>query len=203
MSAFSILKMCIKENKVRIGMTTDDNAYEAQTPQQLEVSLRQLYAVYTSLRDQDKTAISNTSRLLHEKNREFLQKRLSNELAELVGVQTGEHVHTGLPEDTALEGSQVGYWLFLIAAVSGIEYDQFNPHTALLKGFTGKYTLENVAELCRRTVQLASSQDLIQVAHGLIMGFDIIGWACVSAGISPFVPAEYDLAQMRQKGLIA
>jgi phosphoribosyl-AMP cyclohydrolase len=184
------------------NLTTDDDKYEVQTPQQLEISLRQLYAIYTSLRDQDKTAHSNTSRLLHEKNREFLLKRLSNELDELVGVQTGAHIHTDLPADTALEGSQVGYWLFLVAVASGVEYDQINPHAALLKGFTGKYTLEHVAELCLRTVELASSQDSTQLVHGLIMGFDIIGWACASAGISPLAPTEYDLAQMRQKGLI-
>lgn len=183
-------------------MMKNDNESEARTPQQLEASLRQLYTVYTSLRDQDLTTISNTSQLLHEKNRQFLLTRLSNELEELVGVQTGNHVHTGLPEDTTLEGSQVGYWLFLIAAASGMEYDQFNPHTALLKGFTGKYALENVTELCLRTVQLASAQDLVQLVHGLTLGFDIIGWACFSAGISPLAPIEYDLAQMRRKGLI-
>ncbi len=175
---------------------------EIQTPQQLELSLRQLYTVYLSLRDQDKTAISNTSRLLHEKDQTFLLKRLSNELDELIGVQTGEHVHTGLPEDTALEGSQVGYWLFLLAAISNVEYDHFNPHTAMLKGFTGQYTLTNVATLRQLVLQLASSQDSSQLIRGLTTGFDIIGWACFSAGISPLAPIEYDLTQMRQRGFV-
>lgn len=181
----------------------DNNEQDIQTPQQLEMSLRQLYAIYTSLRDQDKMTTSNTSLLLHEKNREFLLTRLSNELEELVGVQTGEHKHIGVPEDTALEGSQVGYWLFLIAAINGITYDQFNPHTALLKGFTGKYTLGGISEMRLSAVRLTSEQDPVQLVHGLMVGFDIIGWACFSAGVSPLAPVEYDLAQMRQKGLIA
>ena len=180
----------------------DDKKYEVQTPQQLEESLRQLYSIYISLRDHDQTTSSNTSRLLHEKNREFLLKRLATELTELVGVQTGEHVHTGLPEDTALEGSQVGYWLFLVAAINGMEYDQFHPHSALLKGFTGTYTLDDITELCLHSEQLASSQDSTQLVQGLVIGFEIIGWACGSAGISPLAPIEYDLTQMRQKGLI-
>jgi hypothetical protein len=183
-------------------MSMENSELATQTPQRLELLLRQLYTVYLSLRDQDKTTISNTSRLLHEKDQAFLQKRLSNELDELIGVQTGAHVHTGLPEDTALEGSQVGYWLFLLAAISHVEYDHFNPHTAILKGFTGQYTLANVTTLRQLALQLASSQDSSQLIRGLTTGFDIIGWACFSAGISPLAPIEYDLAQMRQKGFV-
>jgi len=36
----------------------------------------------------------------------------------------------------------------------------------------------------------------------LQLGFALIGWACAEAGVSPLAPAEFDLAQMRRKGLI-
>ncbi|GCE16462.1 phosphoribosyl-AMP cyclohydrolase [Dictyobacter kobayashii] len=181
-------------------MPTDNE--QAQTPQELEQALRQLYAVYLSLRDQDHTATSNTSRLLHEKNHGFLAGRLRDELGELIGVERGEHVHTGLQEDTALEGSQVGYWLFLLAAINQMNYDTFNPHSAILQGFTAHYTVAQIDELRQQAIEQLSGNEPIQHIRGLLAGFSIIGWACVSAGISPLVPVEYDLDQMRRKGLI-
>ncbi|GLV56266.1 hypothetical protein KDH_31080 [Dictyobacter sp. S3.2.2.5] len=175
---------------------------QSQTPLELEQALRQLYGVYVLLRDQDHSATSNTSRLLHEKNHSFLVGRLADELGELVGVQTGEHVHTGVQEDTTLEGSQVGYWLFLLAAINQMEYDSFNPHAAILQGFTAHYSENQVNELRQRAVEALSSEETAQHVRGLTAGFALIGWACVSSGISPLAPVEYDLEQMRRKGLV-
>ena len=86
----------------------------------LETTLRQLYTVYLYLRDHDLSEKSNTSRLLHEKNHSYLVSRLADELQELAGVQSGEHIHTGKQDDTVLEGSQVSYWLFLLAATNNL-----------------------------------------------------------------------------------
>src|SRR5579884_4133209 len=83
---------------------------------QLERKLRQLYGVYLYLRDNDLSEQSHTSRLLQEHSQGYLVSRLADELQELAGVQSGEHVHAGQQPDTILEGSQVGYWLFLLAA---------------------------------------------------------------------------------------
>ncbi|GHO82933.1 phosphoribosyl-AMP cyclohydrolase [Dictyobacter formicarum] len=181
-------------------MTTDTG--QSQTPLELEQALRQLYAVYILLRDQDHTATSNTSRLLHEKNHSFLVGRLADELGELAGVQTGEHVHTGLQEDTTLEGSQVGYWLFLLAAINQLDYGSFNPHTAVLQGFIAHYTEDQINELRQKAIEFLASNDQAHLVRGLTAGFALIGWACVSAGISPLAPVEYDLDQMRSKGLL-
>jgi len=41
------------------------------------------------------------------------------------------------------------------------------------------------------------------VARGIQQGFAFIGWACAQAQISPLAPAEYDLAQMQRKDLVA
>ena len=40
------------------------------------------------------------------------------------------------------------------------------------------------------------------IAQGLSMGFTTIGRTCAAAGVSPLAPAEYDMAQMRRKGLV-
>lgn len=168
----------------------------------LDAALRQLYAVYLYLRDHDMTTESNTSRLLHEKSKSYLVSRLADELQELAGVQSGEHAHSGLQADTALEGSQVGYWLFLLASTNNVLYNNFMPHAAILHGYTGNYSEEKSIELRQECLQLLDTEDPVQFAHGLELGFAFIGWACASADISPLAPAEYDLDQMRRKGLV-
>src|SRR5436190_21641227 len=111
----------------------NETSLEAQ--QKLKATLRQLYSVYLHLRDRDLSEKSNTSRLLHQKNHSYLVSRLADELQELVGVQNGEHIHTGKQDDTVLEGSQVGYWLFLLAATNNLLLDDFAPYAALLSGY--------------------------------------------------------------------
>jgi phosphoribosyl-AMP cyclohydrolase len=168
---------------------------------QVEAGLRQLYGVYIYLRDNDLTGQSNTSRLLQEKSINYLASRLGDELQELAGVQDGTHVHTGRHEDTVLEGSQVGYWLMLCAASKNIKYDEVKPHEAMLHGYTlpGHLTFEQ-AEEC---LNLLISDQRTENIQGLIMGFTTIGKACAEAGVSPLEPIEYDLAQMRRKGLVS
>lgn len=180
---------------------TNENE-EAHILPKLDTALRQLYGVYLYLRDHDMTTESNTSRLLHEKSRGYLTSRLADELQELAGVQSGEHVHTGLQADTALEGSQVGYWLFLLASTGNVLYNDFMPHAAILHGYTGQYSEEKSIELRQECLQLLDTDDPAQFVRGLGIGFLIIGWACASAGISPLAPAEFDLDQMRRKGLV-
>jgi phosphoribosyl-AMP cyclohydrolase len=179
-----------------------DESEEASILPKLDKALHQLYGVYLYLRDHDLTTESNTSRLLHEKSKSYLTSRLADELQELAGVQTGEHVHTGVQADTALEGSQVGYWLFLLASTNNVPYNNFMPHAAILHGYTGQYGEEKSIELRQECLQLLDTDDPAQFARGLGIGFSIIGWACASAGISPLAPAEFDLDQMRRKGLV-
>ncbi|HLL78145.1 MAG TPA: phosphoribosyl-AMP cyclohydrolase, partial [Ktedonobacteraceae bacterium] len=107
----------------------------------LESAMRTLYSVYLYLRDRDLSEESNTSRLLHESfdpesgTRRYLLARLADELQELAEVQSGEHSHAGREPDTILEGSQVGYWLMLLAATYTLSYDEFLPHVAILQGY--------------------------------------------------------------------
>ena len=167
----------------------------------LETTLRQLYGVYLYLRDHDLSEQSNTSRLLQEHSHGYLVTRLADELQELAGVQSGEHVHSGQQEDTILEGSQVGYWLLLLAATHNLPYDDFAPHLALLNGYNEEMSENRAIELWQECLNLLNAHDQNSLAQGLQAGFSFIGWACHEADISILAPSEYDLAQMRKKGL--
>jgi phosphoribosyl-AMP cyclohydrolase len=168
----------------------------------LETELRQLYGVYLYLRDNDLSEQSNTSRLLQEHTPSYLVSRLADELQELADVQSGEHFHTGRQADTILEGSQVGYWLFLLAATKNIPFGDFQPHTAVLAGYNGNFEESKVIEMRQDCLNLLASDDPASLKQGLRLGFTLIGWACASAAISPLAPAEFDLEQMRRKGLV-
>ncbi|HEY4385671.1 MAG TPA: phosphoribosyl-AMP cyclohydrolase [Ktedonobacteraceae bacterium] len=170
--------------------------------QKLEAEMRQLYGVYLYLRDHDLSEQSNTSRLLQERSQSYLVSRLADELQELAEVQTGEHVHSGREADTVLEGSQVSYWMLLLAAGCNIPYNDFSPHTFLLQGYDGAYNEAKLIELREECLNLAASQEHASVAHGLQLGFSLIGWACAQSGVTPLQPAEFDLNQMRRKGLV-
>ena len=168
----------------------------------LEEKMRQLYGVYLYLRDHDLSEESNTSRLLQEHSPSYLVSRLADELEELAEIQSGEHAHSGRQPDTILEGSQVGYWLLLLAATKKLRYDEFTPHASILQGYYARYSVEQAIELRQQCLSLAAANEASQFVEGLRLGFALIGRACAEAGVSPVAPAEYDLDQMRRKGLI-
>ena len=164
--------------------------------------MRQLYGVYLYLRDHDLSEVSHTSRLLQEHSQSYLVSRLSDELQELAEVQSGTHVHAGQQPDTILEGSQVGYWLLLLAATKNLSYDAFTPHTSILRGYQAHYSTSQAIEQQQQCLSLLAAHESSTVAQGLHLGFALIGWACAEVGVSPSAPAEFDLEQMRRKGLI-
>lgn len=170
----------------------------------LEAKMRQLYAVYLYLRDHDLSEQSHTSRLLQEHDHGYLVGRLADELQELAEVQSGEHVHSGRQPDTILEGSQVGYWLLLLAASNHLRYDDFMPHTAILSGYYEHQSDSDewVIEQRQECSDLLTANQPAMIVRGLQLGFALIGWACAKAGVSPLAPAEFDLEQMRKKGLV-
>lgn len=172
---------------------------------QLETSLRQLYGAYLYLRDHDLSAESNTSRLLQEHSHSYLASRLADELQELADVQAGEHIHSGREADTILEASQVGYWLFLLAATDSILFDEIVPHIAVLNGYNNEYSDDKAIELrqeCLNLLDSSANKKRASTIRGLQLGFTFIGWACAAAGVSPLAPVEADLKQMRRKGLV-
>jgi phosphoribosyl-AMP cyclohydrolase len=170
----------------------------------LESTMRQLYKVYQYLKDHDLSEESNTSRLLQERNLGYLVPRLADELEELAEVQSGEHTHIGRQPDTILEGSQVGYWLLLIASTLNLPYDDFTPHLSILKGYSAEITgnAGNMIEQRQNCLDLLAANEPSLIVQGLDFGFAFIGEACAQAAVSPLAPAEFDLDQMRRKGLI-
>ncbi len=180
----------------------DKDSVSIETPEELRVKMRQLYSVYLYLRDNDMSEQSNTSRLLQDHSQSYLASRLADELQELADVQSGEHVHAGREPDTILEGSQVGYWLFLIAATIHLNYNDFTPHEALLQGYREHYNEGRMVELWQECLNLVAGTEPTVIAKGLQLGFSLIGWACAEARISPIMPVEFDLDQMRRKGLV-
>ena len=164
----------------------------------LEEKMRQLYGVYLYLRDHDLSEESNTSRLLQEHSQGYLVSRLADELEELAEIQSGEHAHTGRQPDTILEGSQVGYWLLLLAATKKLRYDEFTPHASILQGYYARNNAEQAIEQQQQSLSLAEAHEASQFVEGLRIGFALIGWASAGAGVSPLAPAEYDLEQMRR-----
>jgi phosphoribosyl-AMP cyclohydrolase len=173
----------------------------AQLAAPLEKAMRKLYGVYIYLRDHDMSEESNTSRLLQEHSPAYLTARLADELQELAEVQTGEHAHSDRQSDTTLEGSQVGYWLLLLASTYKLHYSEFLPHKPLLQGYAEHVSAEQSIELRQRCLTLLTTYDPLHVVQGLEIGFQLIGWACADAHISPLAPAEFDLEQMKRKGL--
>jgi phosphoribosyl-AMP cyclohydrolase len=171
--------------------------------EQLAQLLRRLYAAYLYLRDHDLSEESHTSRLLQEHDKPYLLGRLADELQELAGVQSGEHRHQDRQTDTVLEGSQVGYWLLLLAAGQQLGYEEFAPHSALLEGYRTPGGEEQAMEMQQRCLQLLASEQREEIIAGLRQGFALIGQACAAAGVNPLAPAAADLEQMRRKGLLS
>ncbi len=65
-----------------------------------------------------------------------------------------------------------------------------------------RYSDEKALEKEQECLNLIGSEDRVQVVQGLRIGFALIGWACAKAGVSPQAPADFDLEQMRRKGLV-
>ena len=174
----------------------------------LETNMRQLYSAYLYLHDNDLSEVSNTSRLLLEQDTGYLIARLADEQEELAGVLSGEHSHSGKQPDTILEGSQVAYWLLLIAATIKLSYDEFMPHISILRGYSEglatmhRFSIEKAIEQQQQCLNLLTTGERLHIIQGLHIGFTLIGWACAMADVSPLAPSEYDMEQMRRKGLI-
>jgi phosphoribosyl-AMP cyclohydrolase len=75
---------------------------------------------YRWLADHDLAGVSGTSRHLHESSVPVLSARVADELRELAGVVSGDHVHEDQTTDALLEGSQVMYWIAITAIRAGL-----------------------------------------------------------------------------------
>jgi phosphoribosyl-AMP cyclohydrolase len=97
----------------------------------IETRTARWYGAYEYLSDHDLSAESGTSRRLRDPGAD-LDGRVADELRELAGVLTGEHRHGDLATDALLEGSQVLYWLALVAVRAGVTWGELRPDRALV-----------------------------------------------------------------------
>ncbi len=92
------------------------------------------WAAYETLRDNDVSETSATSRMLRD-DVDRITARIVDELRELAGVLDGTHRHAEEPEgsiaDVRLEGGQVLYWLALRCIRDGLRWEAVRPDRAL------------------------------------------------------------------------
>jgi phosphoribosyl-AMP cyclohydrolase len=166
---------------------------------QLERRFRQLYQIYEHLRDADFTAVSATSRALHEANLPWLLQRAREELRELQGVLAGTHRHSAdRAEDIVLEGYQTCYWLCLVAIAARFPYDRVAPHQQMLRGYTDG--APDAGANHGEAEFAASRTDVLPV---LGAGFAHVGAACRQGHIHPIALLERDLAELRTRPYLA
>ncbi len=96
---------------------TDEESFQGQQRDDAW-SIGIWFGAYEYLARQPLQDVSRTSKLLHDGVLPFA--RIADEMDELAGVLAGEHSHSGdLMQDVILEGSQVLYWLNVLAVCLG------------------------------------------------------------------------------------
>jgi phosphoribosyl-AMP cyclohydrolase len=168
----------------------------------LEAALRELYAGYVRLRDEDFTAVSQTSRLLHDPTAtpEQFVARAQEELAELEGVVAGTHRHAGTRDDLLLEASQVLYWLCLAAARAGLAYDDWHPHAVLSRAdqdLAPTGSSSPFAKMRRGSAGRSGTGPSGGPRGGAMLAQ--VARLLAQAGVAPIEPVQRDLASLRKR----
>ncbi|HEY7347058.1 MAG TPA: phosphoribosyl-AMP cyclohydrolase [Ktedonobacterales bacterium] len=171
-----------------------------QETDELAQVLQCIYRAYCYLRDHDLEAVSGTSRRLRHPDLAWLRQRIGEELAELAGVLSGVHTHNTPTEDVILEGRQVCYWLFLLAAALDLPYEAITPHIHLRSGFESTEKLDAAA----------ASEFARQQHHGeqgapsdIVTGLRLVGAACRQQGVPLIALAEAELLDLSQKSYLS
>lgn len=157
---------------------------------------QQWWGAYTFLQEEDLTAESGTSRILHE-SRSVLG-RISEELLELAGVLDGTHIHSNQQDDFLLEASQCCYWIVVQCVIDGIEWTDVRPDRAL--DVAEATVSAELASVVLRAESAALQSFSATVASHLI---HLIAESARTLGIDPRAVIEYDLAELKQKSYLA
>ncbi|MEZ4500381.1 MAG: phosphoribosyl-AMP cyclohydrolase [Thermomicrobiales bacterium] len=158
------------------------------------------FEAFQWLKSQPLESQSTTSRLLRAGN-SGLEHRVADELVELAGVLDGSHRHEGLPGDLFTEGSQVLYWLAMVAVSNGFTWDDTRPDRALAT-FEADMPTSTVASMLRSSAGgwAAPNTANPSVIHETMA---LVGQAAKSTGIAPMDLIEHDLAEMRTRPYLA
>jgi phosphoribosyl-AMP cyclohydrolase len=167
------------------------------------------YGAYEYLAQHPLQQVSGTSRLLHEKAQPF--GRVADELEELAGALSGEHSHSGDPlKDSILEGSQVFYWLNVLAVGFQLAWDR-DLNLAQVVATSGAATgqdspvhdLRESTEKWRafecQNLENVSAQDWVQVLRDT---YRLVALA-VAPVVQPIQLIRSDLRELRSKSYLA
>jgi phosphoribosyl-AMP cyclohydrolase len=170
------------------------------------------YGAYEYLSQQPLQDVSGTSKLLHDQVWPF--DRIADEMDELAGVLSGDHAHSGdLEQDVILEGSQVLYWLNLLAIGTTQEWDRdLNLENVLLpQDHSSVSPEESISRLRAAAATWRRADGRLKEEEGdymeeLIRELVDSYWL-VSEAVSPIVPPheliEHDLEELRSKTYLA
>ena len=169
----------------------------------LERSTRLHYAAIAFLRDTDLTDVSATSRRLRL-GQERVTPRVADELRELAGVLDGSHRHGDRREDLVLEGTQVLYWVTLVALRAGVTWEALRPDRALATAVPGLDAAMAarllLAEARRWESVTDGTEDQAARCHAALA---LTGQAAATAGVTAAELVDRDLGALRQKAYLA
>jgi hypothetical protein len=158
--------------------------------------VRLWYGAYEFLRDNNLADVSGTSRRLRDHEMVFAE-RVADELRELAGVLTGDHVHTDQQADALLEGTQSLYWLALVAVRAGITWEQLRPDRALIAN-TESLAPETAARMLESeasawTASPANGGNLAARIHAAMA---LVALTCQSVTVTPETLLERELLDL-------
>lgn len=156
--------------------------------------------------------VSRTSQLLH--NGVLPSARIADEMDELAGVLAGEHSHSGdLIQDVILEGSQVLYWLNVLAigleqtwdGRLGLECAMGTPHSAYEPKDASVRKLRAAAatwRLAEGRYGEKQSGDMDELLEELSSAYRLVSQV-VSPIVAPSRLVEHDLEELQSKLYLA
>ena len=158
---------------------------------------RQWWAAYEYLRENDLTAESGTSRLLHSPGTGALE-RIQDEMLELAGVMDGSHRHGDAESDLLLEGSQCCYWIVITSLQHGLTWHDVRPDRGL------DVTEASVDTEMASAVLRAGSRALTTFSASIAMHLlQLVAESARTMNIEPRKLIERDLAELRERPYMA
>lgn len=179
------------------------DVYERADGESLESRTRRWYGAYEYLLDHDLSDVSGTAKRLRDPNAQ-LHNRIADELAELAGVLTGDHVHANRERDLLLEGSQSLYWIALLAVKAGVTWSALRPDRALVTA-EEDFSAASAARVLLGEADAWSHGpgDPATMAVRCHAAMALVAQACRSGGVSPIALIRQDLADLESKAYLS
>lgn len=156
------------------------------------------FGAYEYLRDNDLSEVSQTSRIFHELG-PIPFNRIGDELEELAGVLSGEHVHLDRESDLLLEGSQVLYWVAVCGAICQFHYNSDLWIPAGLRPRSDVQVNKSFIASLRDQAEFWRAEEPYEWESNFQYTVYLVGGALGGSGIDPLRLIKRDLAELRSK----